>query len=155
MPMGPPPIAGNVDLRDFPWMPLEVSRVRSSDLIHESGDVFRAAVLLWCASWHQIPAGSLPMNDRVLAGICGFHYTGDTAPRAWASIREGALRGFQQYDDGRLYHAVIVKHARDAWGRKMAHEAEQQQANIKRQQARERKRKQRERERLANGGTYD
>jgi hypothetical protein len=50
-PLTPP----DCDLRDFSWMPLDVIRLRDSDLaVISSGDAFRAAVLLWCASWHSL-----------------------------------------------------------------------------------------------------
>ena len=56
------------DLRDFSFMPLDVVRLRDSTLaIKATGEEFRAAVLLWCASWHQMPAGSLPDDDAELA----------------------------------------------------------------------------------------
>ena len=47
-------------LQDFPFMPLDVVRLRDSDLsIQVSGEEFRCAVLLWCAAWHQVAAGFL------------------------------------------------------------------------------------------------
>ena len=46
-PLTPP----DCDLRDFPFMPLDVVRLRDSDLAAtESAEAFRSAVLLWCAS---------------------------------------------------------------------------------------------------------
>jgi hypothetical protein len=47
----PPPIPSDVDLRDFPFMPLDVLRLRDSDLATlTTGEEFKAAVLLWCAA---------------------------------------------------------------------------------------------------------
>ncbi|WP_236577873.1 YdaU family protein [Burkholderia glumae] len=54
-------------------MPLDVVRLRDSDIAAlSSADEFRSAVMLWCASWHQVPAASLPDDDRVLAQLAGY-----------------------------------------------------------------------------------
>ena len=86
-----PLIAQDVDLRGLPFMPLDVGRLRDSNLaIEASGDEFRAAVLLWCTSWNQVPAGSLPDNDAALASYAG--YGRDV--KGWKKVRQGAMRGF-------------------------------------------------------------
>jgi hypothetical protein len=104
------------DLRDFSFMPLDVVRLRDSDLAAlESAEAFRAAVLLWCASWHQLPAASLPDDDRVLANLAGF----GRVVKEWQKVRQGALRGWVVCDDGRLYHSVIAEKANEAWQRKL------------------------------------
>lgn len=113
-----PPIDGDADLRDFPFMPLDVRRLTRSDLMWSiTGDEFRAAVALWCEAWQQVPAGSLPNDDRVLAGLAGLG-RGPTAMAEWQALREGALRGFELATDGRLYHPVIIEKAVEAWRRK-------------------------------------
>ena len=100
------------DLRDFKFMPLDVSKLRDSDLAAQaSGDEFRAAVLLWCASWHQIPAGSLPNDEKIISNLCGF----GRAPKEWKRIRAGALHGFILCSDGRLYHPTVCEKATEAW----------------------------------------
>lgn len=107
-PLTPP----DCDLRDFAFMPLDVSRLRDSDLSAEaSGDEFRAAVLLWCASWHQIPAGSLPNDDKIIAHLSGY----GRAPKEWKRIKSGALRGFILCSDNRFYHPHVADKANDAW----------------------------------------
>ena len=67
-PARPAPLThARCDLRDFTFMPLDVVRLRDSDLAAlESPEACWAAVLLWAASWHQVPAASLPDDDRVL-----------------------------------------------------------------------------------------
>lgn len=106
-PLTPP----DCDLRDFSWMPLDVTRLRDSDLASTvSGDAFRAAVLLWCASWHQIPTASLPNDDRILAKLAG--YGRDV--ESWTKVRDEALHGFIECSDGRLYHPVIAEKALEA-----------------------------------------
>jgi len=100
------------DLRDFIFMPLDVLRLRDSDItVISSGDEFRCAVLLWCASWHQVPAASLPDDDVILSGLSGF----GRVIKEWKKVREGALRGWIKCADGRLYHPVVAEKANEAW----------------------------------------
>jgi hypothetical protein len=100
------------NLRDFSFMPLDVSRLRDSDLAGLStGNEFRSAVLLWCASWHQVPAASLPDDDISLAKLAGFGFV----VKEWKKVREGALRGWIKCSDGRLYHPVVSEKANEAW----------------------------------------
>lgn len=102
--MTDPLVPADLDLRDFHTMPLDVVRLRDSDLsVTATGDEFRAAILLWCAAWHQVPASSLPDDDRLLARFAG--YGRDL--RGWKAVREAALHGFIRCSDGRLYHPVI------------------------------------------------
>ncbi len=115
--MTEPLVPSDVDLRDFAFMPLDVVRLRDSGLTAKaSGDAFRAAVLLWCASWHQVPAASLPDDEDELANICGY----SRARREWAKVSEGALRGWVRCTDGRLYHAAVAGKALEAWIEKLA-----------------------------------
>lgn len=103
------------DLRDFLYMPLDVVRLRDSEAaIVLPADEFRAALLLWCAAWHQVPAASLPANDRLLANLAG--YGRDL--ESWLAVKEGALRGFIECSDGRLYHPVVAEKARESWHKK-------------------------------------
>lgn len=97
-------------------MPLDVVRLRDSDLAAlETPDACWAAVLLWCASWHQQPAASLPNDDRVLANLAGF----GRVVKEWMKVRDGALRGWELCEDGRLYHPVIAEKAIDAYRGKL------------------------------------
>jgi hypothetical protein len=110
-PLTPP----DCDLRAFQFMPLDVTRLRDSDLAAlESPDACWAAVLLWCASWHQVPAASLPDDDRVLSQLAGF----GRVVKEWLRVRAGALRGWIKCSDGRLYHPVVAEKAREAWAGK-------------------------------------
>lgn len=113
-PLTPP----DCDLRDFGYMPLDVRRLRdSSAATAENPEEFRAAVLLWCAAWHQVPAGSLPDNDRELSSLAGF----GRFMSEWLKVRDGALRGFILCDDGRLYHRVVCEKALEAWIERLQH----------------------------------
>lgn len=116
------------DLRDYAFMPLDVQRLRDSDLAAlETPEACWSAVLLWCASWHQVPAASLPNDDRVLAQLAGF----GRVVTEWKKVREGALRGWIECADGRLYHPVVAAKAREAWSSKIEQRWKTECARIK------------------------
>lgn len=96
------------DLRGMPFMPLDVARFIDSDLFAIStGEEFKAAFALLCKSWHQVPAASLPDDDRILAHLSG-------AGARWGKIKATALRNWIKCDDGRLYHPVVAEKAIEA-----------------------------------------
>lgn len=106
------------DLRDFPFMLLDVKRLRDSDMaLTESPEACWAAVLLWCASWHQVPAGSLPDDDRVLANLAGY----GRVVKEWRKHKADALHGWVKCSDDRLYHKTVAEKANAAWKEKLAH----------------------------------
>ena len=104
-PLTPP----DCDLRGMPFMPLDTARLLDSDLFAlSSGDEFKCALALWCKSWHQVPAGSLPDDDRILAHLSG-------ARDKWCDMsRDMVLHGWIKCDDGRLYHPVVCEKALEA-----------------------------------------
>lgn len=107
-PLTPP----DCDLRDFQFMPLDVVRFAQSDLVAlEDPAAVLANILLWGASWHSLPAGSLTDDDRVLARLAGY----GRGISEWERVRSGALRGWIKCSDGRLYHPVVAEKALDAW----------------------------------------
>lgn len=107
------------DLRDFSYMPLEVARLRDSALVSSvTPECCFAAVLIWCASWHQIPAASIPDDDKWIADKAGYMSLGRINPK-WKKVREGALHGFIKCSDGRLYHATVGEKALEAWIQKL------------------------------------
>lgn len=116
------------DLQDFAFMPLHVARLRDSDLAGE-GDPAGCwyAVLLWCAAWHQLPAGSLPDNDAVLARLCGL----GRDLRSFRKHRGDALRGFVRCSDGRLYHPVVAEQVIASWQKKLEQRWRSECARIK------------------------
>jgi hypothetical protein len=126
-----PLVPVDTDLRNFDFMPLKVAQLRDSDLAAiASAEEFRAAVMLWCASWHQVPASSLPDDDRMLCRLAGLGRDSKT----WAEVREVALRGFVLCDDGRLYHSVIADLANAAWQQKRRNTERTKHATLARQQ---------------------
>lgn len=115
--MTDPLTPADCDLRDFAYMPLDVVRLRDSEAaVILTPEEFRAAVILWCAAWHQVPAASMPKDDRLLANLAG--YGRDV--NGWSAVKTGALRGFIECSDGRLYHPVIAEKAMEAWDKKWA-----------------------------------
>lgn len=106
------------DLSDFQYMELDVRRLRDSKFsASATADSFRAAILLWCAAWHQVPAASLPDDDIELANLAGY----GRVVKEWKKVRSGALHGFVKCSDGRLYHPVIAEKALSAWAAKERH----------------------------------
>lgn len=118
-------------------MPLDVVRLRDSDLsVHATGDEFRCAVLLWCASWHQVPAASIPNDDVVLAQLAGF----GRVVKEWKKIREGSLRGWIICSDGRIYHPVVAEKANEAWAGRLVYRAKKEAERLRKAAEREAKR---------------
>lgn len=114
-PLTPP----DCDLRAFRDMPLDIGRFRRSDLVtEEDPEAVLAAILLWGAAWHEVPAASVPDNDRWLAKAAGYGRAVDS----WLRVREGALRGFIRCDDGRLYNRTLAEKANVAWEARQKHQ---------------------------------
>lgn len=114
----PPLVPAEVDLRSFETMPLAVQLVRDSRFVSEvKPEAFRAGFLLWCASWHQVPAGSVPDNDVELAKLAGYGF----AVGAWKKLRREALMKFILCSDGRYYHEEVSQRAVSAWQSRLEH----------------------------------
>lgn len=105
------------DVQHLPYMPLSVDAFLNSDLFLEATDEeFRGAVTAWMRAWKQVPASSLPNDDRKLAAL--LNYGRDI--ESFKAIKSQALRGFVACSDGRLYHPLIAEHAIKAWRRSQA-----------------------------------
>ena len=117
-----PLVAAGTDLRDFQYMPLDVVRFRDSDFTALiDAEAFRAGVMLWCAAWHQVPAASLPDDDRILANLAGY----GRVVAAWLTVKESALHGWIKCCDGRLYHPVVAEKANESYEAKLKHRYKQ------------------------------
>lgn len=116
-PKAPAPLTpADCDLRDFRNMPLDMQRFRDSDLVtEEEPEAVLAAIFLWGVAWHQLPAASLPNDDRALARFAGY----GRSIRDWHNVRDAALRGFVLCSDGRLYHPVLAEKAESAWDKRL------------------------------------
>lgn len=100
-----PPVPPRLDVRAYPRMPLDVVKLKNSDLwAIATPEEFRAAFALWMAAWHQVPAGSLPNDERLLAHM-------SEARADWKNVRNVALHKFELCSDGRLYHQTVCETA--------------------------------------------
>ncbi len=116
--MTAPLVPADVDLRDFAYMPLDVQRLRDSQFTATvKPEEFRAGLLLWCAAWHQVPAGSLPDDDMQLAKLAGYGY----GLKDWRKVKHGALYGWTKCSDGRLHHKIAAEKALESWESKLKH----------------------------------
>lgn len=107
-----PPVPRDADLTHFNDMPLEVRRLRDSAIAAiQDAEAFRCALLLWCAAWHQLPAGSLPDDDTELARLAGM----GRDLKGWRKRKAEALRHWRRFGDGKLYHPVVTEKVIAAW----------------------------------------
>lgn len=118
MPVPDPLTPRACDLRDFEFMPLHVGRLRDSGTAASTtAEEFRAALMLWAAAWHQVPAGSVPDDDANLSKLAGYGF----AVAQWRKVKRGALSNFIKCSDGRLYHRVVCEIALNSWESKLKH----------------------------------
>lgn len=98
-------------------LPIDVSYWRDSKLaIAGSADAFRASLLLSFASWTQVPCGSVPNDDVLLAALSGLGRTKRSMTH-WHRIKEAVLAEWVLCDDGRFYHPKICEQAIQVWQR--------------------------------------
>lgn len=113
------------DLRDFPFMPMHVKRLLTSETwVLGNGEERAAAIALWLESWHQVPSASLPDNDRMLEHL--------SQSKRWKSVKAHALRGWVKAPDGRMYHPVVAENALEAWIEKLLNSLSGSAGNAKR-----------------------
>lgn len=106
-----PPIPADADLRHFPCVSINAADLRNSDMAIEGDPADNwFCMLLLMASWHQVPAGSLPTDDAKLAYLVGL----GRDLRTWKKHKTGALRGWVLCADGRLYHPMMVEAVQEA-----------------------------------------
>lgn len=119
------------DLRDFPFLPVDIVQLFGSEFHALATDAaWRAGVTLWLKSWHQVPAGSLPDDDVQLTRLAEL----GKDVRGFRKAKAQALRGWVLCDDGRLYHRVIAQKALGAWLDKLAQRLSSGAGNAKRWQ---------------------
>lgn len=107
-----PLIEAHIDLTKLPYMPLEVRRLLESDTWIEAANhpyLGHVLISLWCASWRQVPAGSLPWNAHLLARM-SFRSLAELEP-----LMPEILKSWIPCSDGRLYHPVVCEKAMEAW----------------------------------------
>jgi len=111
-----PFVPPHADVHDLDGFMLNVERLLASELVAiGTPEECWAAFMLWCRAWKQLPGGSLPNDDRVLASFSG-------AGKRWQKVREVALHGFILCSDGRLYHRFLCAEVLRAYERKVAYQ---------------------------------
>ncbi len=122
-PLSPP----DCDLRDFPFMPVDIQRLFNSEFHARTDDAaWRAGVTLWLKSFHQVPSGSVPDDDVSLARLAEL----GRDVKGWRRIREMALYGWVKCSDGRLYHPVVAEKAAEALAGKKSQRARTAKARL-------------------------
>jgi hypothetical protein len=115
------------DLRDFPFMPLDIARLFNSEFHARANDSeWRAGITLWLKSFHQVPAGSIPDDEVSLARLAEL----GRDVKSWKKVKDVALYGWVKCSDGRLYHPVVAEKAAEAWAGKKAQRARTAKARL-------------------------
>lgn len=121
------PLAWGDKLANHEWMPLYVHQLLQSRFVAyacakgQRAEAF-TAILLWCESMKQNPAGTLPDDDVELAHLAGF----GADVEGWRAVREGALYGWEHVGitdqpsnaQPRFGHTTVAKIAFDMFKRK-------------------------------------
>jgi hypothetical protein len=89
-------------------MPLLIHELEKSDAWRFGNSDERAASLaLQIASWKEVPAASLPSDDRALSIL--------SRSECWATTKSIVLRDWTIATDGRLYHKSVAQSALESW----------------------------------------
>ena len=102
------------DTRAKGWrFELDLERVMQSDTwALSSPDTRPWLLMLWTVAWQQVPCGSMPSDDALIAARLGMKLG------AFKKAREVLMRGWKPASDGRLYHETITERVLDMLGRK-------------------------------------
>jgi hypothetical protein len=102
------------DTRAKGWrFELDLERVMQSDTwALATPDVRPWLLMLWAVAWQQVPCGSMPSDDALIAARLGMKVP------AFKKAREVLMRGWKPASDGRLYHETITERVVDMLGRK-------------------------------------
>ena len=112
-PLPAPLVPEGVDLRSFPWMRFDVVRLTNSEFVMgASREAVGAAFTLWFSSFHQVPAGTLPDNDRILQRMAG------CTDREWKRSGAEAMHGWELSSDGRYHHETVAAVVLETWKKK-------------------------------------
>ena len=101
------------DTRLYGWrFQIDVPRIRQSDTWALCAAEFRPWLLwLWIKSWEEIPTGSYPNEDAIIAAKIGMTF------ELFDGHRAMLMRGWYRASDNRLYHPYITELVRGrlAW----------------------------------------
>jgi len=108
----PPPLPADCSFRQFDWMPFfGVRWLNSARRFKAPEGGLDAMLALQVEAWRQVPAASLPADDKELAHLAGLA----RLPKIWQRVRKWVLEEWVLHSDGRLYHLDMVERALDAW----------------------------------------
>lgn len=113
-PLTPP----DCDLRDFPFMPLMVARLRRSKawlMAKRRPEIGFYMINLWTAAWHDFPAASIEDDDDVMADLAMCDIG------KWKKVRDAVLHGWVKCSDGRLYHPTVAEQANASWATRQSY----------------------------------
>ncbi|WP_336492205.1 hypothetical protein [Methylobacterium nigriterrae] len=115
-------------MKSFTFIPFDIGWLTDGDFaVTSTGDGFKAAITLMAKSWSQVPAGSLPDDDRMLANLAGFG-RGPAALAEWEKVKDEALSDFELCSDGRFYSRTLAAKTLEAWESKSAQKARTEKA---------------------------
>jgi hypothetical protein len=110
-----PLVPPECDCTDLDGFMLNVERLMASELVAlSSHEVVSAAMFVWCRAWKQLPAASLPDDDRVNAAFARLPL------HKFKKLKDEIMRGFVKCSDGRLYHKFLAAEAIRAFEKKSA-----------------------------------
>lgn len=93
---------------------LDLERIEQSDTwALAPADLRPWLLMLWATAWKQVPCGSLPDDDQLVAVRIGMK------PSQFAKTRGILMRGWWKADDGRLYHDTVAARVLDMLGAKV------------------------------------
>lgn len=93
------------DTRAKGWrFELDYEQIEQSDTWDLAGPEGRPWLLMmWLTAWRQVPCGSMPADEEVIAAKLGM------PTKTWAKHRKALMRGWSPADDGRLYHSTMTE----------------------------------------------
>jgi uncharacterized phage protein (TIGR02220 family) len=93
------------DTKDKGWrFEIDLQQVQQSDTwALASAEIRPWLLMLWVASWQQVPCGSLPSDDKVIAARIGMPF------ESFNAAKNVLMRGWWLASDGRLYHETITE----------------------------------------------
>ncbi len=99
-----PPVPPNAEMKTTDIYPNDAPWIRRLKfyLMGPNTPIRKAGHNLFMYAWHNVPAGSLPDNQEILARISGLF-------EKWSSFRFALLDGWNACSDGNLYHPALSK----------------------------------------------
>lgn len=92
---------------------LDLERLMQSDAWALASPEIRPWLfMLWAVAWLQVPCGSMPSDDVLIAVRLGMKLA------AFQKARDVLMRDWRLADDGRLYHETLTERVLDMLGRK-------------------------------------